>query len=132
MAAWPTGLPGPQAGYTITEGSNALGRKTQSGRPETRRFGSGAAAQGAFPFKFTAAQKVVFDAFFRVDLSLGINWFSAPWLADLGYPNHKAKIAGYVPVKGAPPGRTEYTITLHIKKTSACPATDVTWPPASL
>lgn len=127
MATWPDDLPGPQAGWQMTAGSNALSRKAQSGRIEVTRYGSGAADHGTCTFKFIGAQKDLFESFYRIGLNLGVNWFSASWLTGMGYPDHKAKVAGYVPVTGAPPGRYEYAVTLYIKKTSACPA-DTAWP----
>lgn len=128
MATWPDTLPAPQGNYSSTEGCNGIMRRGQSGRLEIRRYGSAAPSTGSYRWSFTESQKEIFDRFYRVDLNLGINWFSAPWIALLGYPAHKARIVGYVPYTGQTSGRFDYAMTLLIKKASACPVDDIVWP----
>lgn len=127
MADWPLTVPGPQVGWETSVGNNVLIRKLQSGRVGMTRYGSGAADQCSCTFRFTTEQKELFDQFYRQTLNFGVNWFAAWWLNSMGYEQHKAKIAGYVPVSGAPPGRSDYQVVLHIKNESACPP-DTTWP----
>ena len=130
MATWPDTLPAPKnAGLSVTLGSNVLYRKTQSGRQEILRYGSGAPDRWKASFVFHGSQIAIFDSFFTNDLNLGVNWFSAPWISSkLGYANHLARIIGYPSEKIDGARMKEISVELLIKKSSACPA-DAAWPP---
>ena len=128
MATWPAGLPAPQKKISITPGDTRTERKLQSGRTEFRRFGNGKPDQAKVLFRLLWAQWTTFKTFYEYDLNLGLNWFSASWLATLGYDAHKAKILGY-PREVARQGYyMDIVCTLMIQKTAWIVGEDTTWP----
>lgn len=136
MATWPQSLPYPQKNnFSLSLGNNSLNRVTQSGKIEHVRFGSGAPdkCNSVTLRLFTnhnlyGNQLVTFWSFYNVDLSLGTNWFDAPWISDiLKYPDHKGKIVGYPEVVSMGHCK-DVSFGVLIKKSSACPELDYTWP----
>lgn len=128
MAEWPTSLPAPQKKISITLGDTRIERRLQSGRTEFRRFGDGKPDQAKVLFRLLWAQWETFKEFYRHDLNLGLNWFSASWLATLGYSEHKAKILGY-PREVVKQGYyVDIICILIIQKTAWIIGEDTEWP----
>ena len=128
MATWPAGLPAPQKKISITPGDTRVERKLQSGRTEFRRFGDGKPDQAKVLFRLLWAQWETFKTFYEYDLNLGLNWFSASWLAELGYDVHKAKFLGY-PREVARQGYyVDIVCTLIVQKTAWIVGEDTIWP----
>ncbi len=69
----------------------------------------------------------MFEYFYNRDLGLGVNWFTADWLENLGYTSHIAKIVGYPKLKGKGAIHADYTLTLLIQDAEHCPEA-VIWP----
>ena len=131
MATWPAGLPAPQKKISITPGDTRVERKLQSGRTEFRRFGDGKPDQAKVLFRLLWAQWETFKTFYEYDLNLGLNWFSASWLAGLGYDAHKAKFLGY-PREVARQGYyVDIVCTLMVQKTAWIVGEDSEWPCAA-
>ncbi len=131
MATWPAGLPAPQKKISITPGDTRVERKLQSGRTEFRRFGDGKPDQAKVLFRLLWAQWETFKTFYEYDLNLGLNWFSASWLATLGYDVHKAKILGY-PREVARQGYyVDVVCMLMVQKTAWIIGEDTEWPCAT-
>lgn len=135
MAEWPALLPAPlSSGMSVVMGENALNRTAQSGRRETVRYGSGApdsikATLRLFRNRDGIDRLEIFRSFYRLTLCGGVNWFSAPWITnDLGYSDHKGKIHGFPAITSESKRFVDVSLTILIKKSSACPA-DSTWPP---
>lgn len=128
MAIWPNTLPAP----LIDELSAELGTDTQkwvaqSGRVTSVRYGVAAPDRWNIKLRLLCAhsshgnQVVIFEQFYRHDLLLGANWFSAGWITTLlGYSDHKGKIHGYPAVSVKHPYYKDVTMTILIKKSSAC------------
>lgn len=128
MASWPSTLPAPQKSISITPGDTRKDRRLQSGRTEFRRFGDGKPDEARVPFRLTWAEWDIFKEFYAHDLNLGINWFSADWLADLGYDAHKAKILGYPREVALQSYYVDVLCTLLIQKTAWIVGEDSEWP----
>ena len=130
MATWPTLLPDPMKdSASCVLGSNAIYRKTQSGRREVTRFGSAAPDNWKLLLRLRVDQYEVFNNFYRQDLNLGVNWFSANWISEvLGYTDHLARIVSFPERRVSNLVFTDLNLNVLIKKSSACPA-DSTWPP---
>lgn len=131
MAIWPSTLPAPQKKLSITPGDTRTGRRLQSGRTEFRRFGNGKPDQLKVLFRLLWAEWDIFKEFHTQDLNLSLNWFSADWLATLGYSAHKAKILGY-PREVARQGYyVDIVCMLLIQKTAWIIGEDTEWPCAT-
>ena len=131
MATWPAGLPAPQKKISITPGDTRIERRLQSGRTEFRRFGDGKPDQVKVLIRLMWAQWDTLKEFYERDLNLGLNWFSASWLAGLGYSEHKAKILGY-PREVARQGYyVDIVCTLMVQKTVWIIGEDTAWPCAA-
>lgn len=130
MATWPTTLPVPlRDNATCTIGNNVLYRKMESGRREVRRYGSAAPDKWTLTLRLKKDQIDLFNTFFRVNLNLGTNWFTADWITTrLGYPDHKGKFASYPTLQTDAGSYQDVTIDILIKKSAAC-AADTAWPP---
>lgn len=127
MAAWPENLPGPLRAISIRPGDNTLRQQWQSGRADVRRFGAGAPDQVSVQFRLFNEDCAAFEYWFNRDANLGVNWFTAPWLAGMGYDSHKARILGYPKRKGKGVRYSDYSVALLIQAASACPD-DTLWP----
>ena len=128
MATWPITLPAPQKSISITPSDTRKERKLQSGRLEYRRLGDGKPDQAKMLFRLTWAEWDIFKEFYAYDLNLGINWFSADWLADLGYDIHKAKILGYPREVVLQSYYVDVLCDLLIQKTGWIVGEDAEWP----
>lgn len=128
MASWPSTLPAPQKSISITPGDTRKERKLQSGRIEFRRLGDGKPDQTRVPFRLTWAQWDIFKEFHAHELNLGINWFSADWLVDLGYDAHKARILGYPREVARQSYYVDVLCNLIIQKTTWIVGEDTEWP----
>lgn len=127
MATWPTALHGPENDVSIKPGSTISERRLMSGRREVRRFGDGAPDVITCKFRFTEAEYVTFKDFWEDDLSIGTNWFTATWLATMGYSDHKARFLGY---PKASPSKGEYldlSATLIVQASGSVVVSDTTW-----
>ena len=131
MATWPAGLPAPQKKISITPGDTRVERKLQSGRTEFRRFGDGKPDQLKVLFRLLWAQWETFKTFYEYDLNLGLNWFSASWLAGLGYDAHKAKFLGYPREVVRQGYYVDIVCTLMVQKTIWIIGEDTEWPCAT-
>ena len=131
MAIWPITLSALQKKISITLGDTRKERKLQSGRAEYRRFGDGKPDQANVLFRLTWAQWDIFKEFHAYDLNLGINWFSADWLTDLGYDAHKAKILGYPREVALQSHYVDVLCNLIIQKTAWIVGEDTEWPCAA-
>lgn len=138
MATWPTTLPFPlKEGFTLSLGNNSLSRKTLSGKIHHVRYGSAAPdkCEGLTLRLFnntpSGDQIAAFWSFYKSNLNMGSNWFSAGWISDiLGYSDHKGKIMRYPEVRYISDVCCDISLSILIKKSSACPALDTTWPPS--
>ena len=128
MVVWPSEFPAPYASFSATMGNNTLRRKLQSGRQEVRRYGSGAPDVFSATFRMVGENAATFIHFYERTANMGLNWFSAPWIEEsLGYDDHLARIVGYPKRSGHGTHYNDFSVTLHIKKTSTC-WPDTTWP----
>ena len=128
MVAWPSILPAPYVVISSEWGNNTLRRKMQSGRQEVRRYGSGAPDSFTATFRMVWENVSIFIHFYERTANMGLNWFSADWIAnDLGYTEHLARIVGYPKRIGHGKIYSDFSVTLHIKKTASC-WPDTTWP----
>ena len=128
MCVWPSVLPGPDNDLTITSGSNVQVRKLGSGRKEVRRFGHGAPDVVQCNFHIMNNNVADFEYFYENTSNMGLNWFSAPWIAaSLGYTTHYARIIGYPKRTGHGTIFSDYAVVLHIKQIASC-WPDTTWP----
>jgi hypothetical protein len=96
-------------------------QKWQSGRSEVRRFGAGAPDRVPVQFRLLNEDAATFEHFFDRQANLGVNWFSAPWLATLGYPSHAAKIVGHPKRKGVSGRWSDYSVTLLVQEAAYVP-----------
>ncbi|WP_320055752.1 hypothetical protein [Desulfuromonas thiophila] len=129
MAAWPSNLPGPQRTISVRPGSNLTRQTWQSGRAEVRRFGAGTPDQVTVQFRLFNEDCAAFQYFCDRTANHGVNWFSAPWLAAMGYPSHRARILGYPKRKGRGVRYSDYSVTLLIQDAASAPE-DTFWPSA--
>jgi hypothetical protein len=128
MVEWLAILPAPYISISGTQGNNTLRRKLQSGRQEVRRYGSGAPDEFSVTFRILNENLLDFKNFYERTLNMGLNWFSADWIeSNLGYSDHLARIVGYPKRMGHGRLYSEFSVTLHIKKTAGCWA-DTSWP----
>ncbi len=128
MAVWPATLPGPQRpGMDLSFGDNTKNRKTQAGRIELTRWGSGAPDQLQCTLRLLKDRVPEFEKFYDVALNYGMNWFSSYWLTRLGYTEHKARILGKPKSSGFDKYYRDYTLIILIKPAAEC-ATDTLWP----
>jgi hypothetical protein len=128
MAVYPSTLPMPQKGISITPGNTNVIRETISGRKEIRRMGSGAPDKATVTFRFTWNEWATFKTFFDSTLNLGLNWFSADWIPSLGYSDHKARILGYPKVRATQKYFVDVSATLIIQVNADITTTDTQWP----
>jgi hypothetical protein len=128
MVAWPSTLPAPLNAVSITLGDNTKRRKCESGRTEVRRFGSGMPDTCTAIFRLFSADIDTFINFYEKTSNMGLNWFSATWIAtDLGYTTHYARIVGYPKRTASGKLYSDFSVNLHIKKIASC-WPDTTWP----
>jgi hypothetical protein len=74
------------------------------------------------------ADIVTFLEFYEKTSNMGLNWFSAPWIADdLGYTTHYARIVGYPKRTASGKRYSDFSVNLQIKKSASC-WPDTTWP----
>ena len=95
---WPTTLPPPFFdSAAITVGTPIISRRrSQSGRVEQRYFGGTGPDMLSLKWRFDISQLEIFRRFFVSDLDLGTKWFSASWVAAIGYPvDYVGKFIGY-------------------------------------
>lgn len=126
MATWHNDLPDPSRSISVTAGSNLSKKKWQSGRTENRRFGAGAPDRVKMQIRLKTEQVRTFESWYNRDLNLGINWFTADWLAGLGYTTHSARIVEYPKLKGQSPLHADYILSLAVQETAYVPA-DTAW-----
>ena len=104
--AWPEEVP-PPFRWKLSTGPlpTKKNRKTESGRIESRRFGSGEPDKLEAVWMLTSAEYKVFCRFYegpawyaddgvRLDCQLGTVWITATWLWELGYYNHEVRFWG--------------------------------------
>ena len=127
MAAWPDSLPAPLRSISVTAGSNMSRQEWQSGRADNRRFGSGAPDRVKVQLRLHYTQIPTFEYWYNRDANMGINWFTADWLANLGYTSHMARLVGYPKLKGKSTVYADYTMTLLVQEAIYCPD-DTEWP----
>ena len=126
--AWPETLPGPLASsLRVSAGTNAARRRTQSGRVEVRRFGAGAPDLVDATFHLLHADVAAFRHFHERTCNLGLNWFTAPWLAHLGYLEHCARIVGHPRRTGKGTLYSDYACRLAVRPLAEAWA-DTFWP----
>lgn len=128
MATWPSTLPAPQKNIGIVPGDTRIDRKLQSGRTEFRKFGDGKPDQMKALFRLTWAEWDIFKEFHMHELNLGINWFSADWLTDLGYDAHKARILGYPREIALQNHYVDVFCSLIVQATTDIVTEDTVWP----
>lgn len=125
---WPETLPGPLASsLRVSAGTNAARRRTQSGRVEVRRFGAGAPDMVDATFRLLHADVAAFRHFHERTCNLGLNWFTAPWLAALGYLEHCARIVGHPRRTGKGTLYSDYACRLAVRPLAEAWA-DTFWP----
>ena len=128
MITWPSSLPAPSSGLTSSLVDHSLHRKLQSGRTEIRKFGSGFVDVLSVSFFVTNDLIQTIVDFYERDSNMGLNWFTAPWIAgELGYSNHYARILGYPKRQGHGLMFSEFSMILQIKLQSEC-WDDTVWP----
>lgn len=93
MATWPETLSSPAVDelYIAVGEGNIVRRKTQSGKEEVRRFGSGVPDIVSYYVTLTTAQYAVWRAFYKTTTKNGTEWWDAAWLAS----GTKALFQGY-------------------------------------
>lgn len=127
VVSWPAALPWPIFQSSGELGSNLLSRELQSGRRESRRFGSGAPDVWRVQLRVRHDQAQSFLDFYERVTNMGLNWFAAPWLSHLGYEDHMARIVGYPSRKGVGSLHSDFAVTIHVKP-AAKVWPDTTWP----
>jgi len=100
---WPEGVPPPLRWKVGTSPlSTVKSRRTESGRTEVRRFGSGEPDKLEAVWLLTASEYQIFRRFYegppwyakdgtRLDCQLGAVWITADWLWELGYYHHEIR-----------------------------------------
>jgi hypothetical protein len=127
MILWPTNISPPLNAVNISYGDNSKRRKCESGRTEVRRFGSGSPDICSATFRMLKSDIPNFIEFYEVTSNMGLNWFSADWLSDLGYTSHAARIIGYPKRSAYGTIYNDFSVNLQIKELSTC-WPDTLWP----
>ena len=101
--SWPEGVPPPLRWKVGTSPLPTVkSRRTESGRTEVRRFGSGEPDKLEAVWLLTASEYQIFRRFYegppwyaedgvRLDCQLGTVWITADWLWELGYYHHEIR-----------------------------------------
>ena len=119
MSAWPIILPSPLRTVNILPGSKVASAEQLSGRRIARNWGHIPADQVTVQFRISKALVSEFHDFWNHTGMDGI-WFTADWLTDMGYANHKARILGYPRRKGVDITWSDFAVTLLVYPSAYC------------
>jgi hypothetical protein len=115
FAQWPAGLPAPLAeSITVTAGHTLVAARMQSGRRRVRRCGDGAADVLEATLRLTAAEYAAWQSFYHDTLDHGTLWWTADWLALLGYDQHAGRLAAF-PAARRHYGYTDVAVHILVK-----------------
>lgn len=126
MATWSENLPAPLRVITVNAGSNLYRQEWASGRAENRLFGTNDPDTVKLQLRLSKDKIPVFEDWYNRTANFGINWFTASWLSDLGYTNHKARLIGYPQLKGLTTSYADYTMSILVQESVYCPE-DTFW-----
>ena len=125
MSAWPETLPSPLRAVNIIPGSKIDASEQLSGRRMARNWGHVPPDRVTVQFRIQKIYEPDFTYFFYRTGMDGV-WFTADWLTEMGYSDHKARIIGYPRRKGVDVNWSDYSVTLLVYNSSYC-ADGPTW-----
>ena len=128
MSTWPSNLPPPLRTVEIRPGRNAQAITQASGRRIVRNWGHRPADQVTVQFRIYVDDEPAFNYFWH-RTGMDMTWFTADWLAYMGYTDHKARIVGYPRRKGITGKWMDFAVTLLVKASSLCVDSEP-WPAA--
>jgi hypothetical protein len=90
-----------------------------SGRRVVRRWGHIPPDTVTVQFRVKEEDEPSFNYFWH-RTGLDGTWFTADWLAVMGYDDHKARLLGYPRRKGVTGQVMDYAVTIVVQETALC------------
>lgn len=95
MATYPASLPcALHSGYGLNHVSPLMRVDLESGRARQRRRFTSVPSMADVSWVMTPVQAMIFEAFFKYDLSDGADWFEMPLATPLGVTTYECRFAG--------------------------------------
>jgi len=119
MSTWPATLPAPLRLVNVIPGSKAERYEQDSGRRIIRNWGH--IPPDRVTVQFRIEKDFVADfLYFWHSVGMDVTWFTASWLAEMGYTDHKARILGYPRRKGIDTKWSDFSVTLLVYSSAYC------------
>ena len=119
MSVWPALLPAPLRAVNIIPGSKTESQEQSSGRRIVRNWGHIPPDRVTVQFRIQKDLVAEFYYFWHHTGMDGI-WFTASWLSEMGYTDHKARILGYPRRKGVDINWSDFAVTLLVYPSAYC------------